>query len=475
MTRLDPALTPLLAGAMLLYVVVLFGLALWARGRIRSSEDYLVAGRRLSFPLSTATLFATWFGAGTLLAAADEVRVEGVRAAALDPWGAGFCLVLAGLFLAGPLWRMKLLTLADFFARRFGPRAETVAACFMVPGYLGWIAAQFVALGTMLELFFGMELHLAIVLVAAVGTGYTLLGGMWSVTLTDALQVVLLWLGLGALALATAGALGGPVEGVVRVLRETPAHLIAPVPLEGLEPLLAWLGLFCAGALGNLPGQDLLQRVFAARSAAIAKAACLSAGVLYIAMGAIPVFLALASNLLAPERADTAILPALAGLYLDPWLAVIFVVVIMSAVLSTIDSAILAPASVLAQNLLGRGRPERSTLRLDRIAVLLVAGASLVLAFLGESAYSLLETAYELGLVSLLVPLAFGLRSERGGERAALAAMLVGTGLWGLHLVLGWTWFADPLLAEAGVTLPVGLTCAAFAIAAYLAASRRRV
>lgn len=475
MTRLDPALTALLAAAMLLYTAALFALSFWARGRIHDTEDYLVAGRRLSLPLSTATLFATWFGAGTLLAASDAVRAEGVRAAALDPWGAGACLVIAGLFLAGPLWRMKLLTVADFFGRRFGPRAETLSALLMIPGYFGWIAAQFVALGSMLQLFFGMELHLAILLVAAVGTGYTLVGGMWSVTLTDALQMALLCLGLVVLAVAVAGELGGPVAGVARVLRETPARLLEPVPVEGLEPLLSWLGLFCAGALGNLPGQDLLQRVFSARSASVAKAACVSAGVLYLAVGALPVFLALASNLLAPERADTAILPALAGLFLEPWLAVAFVVVIMSAVLSTIDSAILAPASVLAQNLLGRGRPERSTLRLDHVAVLVVAGASLALAFLGEDAYSLLEAAYELGLVSLLVPLALGLRSQRGGEGAALASMGVGTGLWALHLALGWEWFAGPLLRGAGVTLPVGLSCAACAVAAYLVVPSRRV
>jgi len=284
-TAHEPGLVGLLAGAMLAYTAVLFAIGWWARGRIHSSEDYLVAGRRLSLGLTTATLVATWFGAGTLLASADEVRTEGVRAAALDPWGAGVCLLLAGVFLAEPLWNMKLLTVPDFFRRRFGPRAETLSAVLLIPGYFGWIAAQFVALGAMLELFFGLDLRLAIPLVALVGTGYTLLGGMWSVTLTDALQLVLLWIGLVVLGAVVLVELGGPFEGLARVLRETPASLLEPVPLEAWRPLLGWLALFCAGALGNLPGQDLLQRVFSARSAKVAKRACLLAGVAYLLAG----------------------------------------------------------------------------------------------------------------------------------------------------------------------------------------------
>lgn len=117
---LPSGLAPLLGAALATYTLLLFAVAVWSRGRIRDSEDYLVAGRRLPFGLATATLFATWFGAGTLLASADEVRRSGLRAAALDPWGAGVCLLLAGAFLARPLWRLKLLTVPDFFRRRFG-------------------------------------------------------------------------------------------------------------------------------------------------------------------------------------------------------------------------------------------------------------------------------------------------------------------------------------------------------------------
>jgi Na+/proline symporter len=279
---------------------------------------------------------------------------------------------------------------------------------------------------------------------------------------------VLLCLGLGALVAAVANELGGPAASLARIAEDTPAALLTPVPLDALVPLLGWLGLFCAGALGNLPGQDLAQRIFSARSANIARWACLCAGGAYLLIGCAPIFLGLAANLLLPDETESAILPALAGLFLEPWLAVVFVVTILSAVLSTIDSAILAPAAVIARNLVPAGlRDDDSSLRVEYAAVLGVAVVSLGVALLGADAYSLLEGAYEIGLVSLLVPLVCGLAGRRGDERSALAAMGVGTTLWLIHIVAGWEWIADPWLAEAGVRLPVGITSAVVAALAY--------
>jgi Na+/proline symporter len=378
---------------------------------------------------------------------------------------------------------MQLLTLGDFFRVRFGPRAERLAAVFMVPGFLGWIAAQYVGLASLLEHFFGVDRRLGILAVAAVGAGYTLLGGMWSVTLTDGLQLAFVLAGLAALAAAAIAALGasGPAEAWARLGVELPPAMLEPVPLDALAPFLGWVGLVAAGALGNLPGQDLMQRVFAARCARTARRACLVAGSAYLVVGVVPVGLGLAAAVLAPGQ-DRAILPALADLLLAPPLAVLFVLMVVSAILSTIDSAILAPASVIAQNLWAPWAERRRaggapadasrSLRRNQIAVAGVAAASLAVAYAGEDAYGLLEGAYEIGLVSLLVPLALGLYTRRGGERAALSAMVTGTGLWGLHLALGWEWFLEPWLAARGVPLPMGLSCAALGLAAWTVAAR---
>lgn len=466
--EIAPSLAWLLGATIVTYVVAIYLLGYYAQQRVTSNEEFVVAGRRLPLSLAWMTLLATWFGAGTMLAAADEVRHEGLQAAALDPLGAGFCLLLAGLLVARPMWEMKLLTLPDFYRRKYGVAAEMVSSLIMVPSYFGWIAAQFVALAGVLNLFFGLDMQTGLVLVAVVGTGYTLMGGMWSVTLTDAVQIILILAGLVVLAVVVLMGLGeGHVLlGTQRLVSHVPEEKLVLIPRDDLVAFWQWAGLFAVGALGNLPGQDLMQRIFASRSARVAQGACYIAGLIYLLFGMIPVGLGLAAHALMPD-AKQAILPTLASAFLSPPVAVIFVVTLLSAVLSTVDSAILAPASVLSQNVFPKiSRVPK--LRLNRLSVLLVAACSLVMAFFGESAYSLLEGAYEMSLVGLFVPLMFGLYTEPRRPTAALASMLVGTGVWLAHYVLGYDYFLEFWSQVAGWCLPVSLSATACGLLAYL-------
>ncbi|MCA9038742.1 MAG: sodium:solute symporter family protein [Planctomycetaceae bacterium] len=465
---IDPSLQWLLAGTIVVYLVIMYIIGFVAERKIHNVEDFLVAGRRLPLSLAWMTLLATWFGAGTMLTAANEVRKEGLQAAALDPLGAGFCLLLAGFFVAAPLWRMQLLTVPDFFRRKFGRNAELLASLILVPSYFGWIAAQFMALAEVLQLFFGIPVAWGLLLVAIVGTGYTLMGGMWSVTLTDAVQISLVLGGLIVLLGVVLWELGNGSmgTGLARLGNETDPEMFTLIPRENWTQLVGWLGVFAIGALGNLPGQDLMQRVFAAKSERTAQQACLLAGGLYLLFGAIPIILALAGNLLFPNELESPILPMLAHAFLHPAVSVIFLVAILSAVLSTIDSAILSPASVLAQNVfpfLG----STDTLRSNRFAVLGVAVCSLGLAYYGKNAYELLEEAYLLPLVGMFVPFMIGIYSKPTTGSAALASMLTGTALWLIHFVADWEFFLEPVESLAALELPLSLCVTACALVAY--------
>jgi Na+/proline symporter len=435
------------------YVGVLFAISAWSTAAIRDVEDYALAGRRLPLHWATATLLATWFGAGTLLTAADEVKARGLEAATLDPLGAGICLLLAGWFLAGPLWREKLTTLPELFGRRFGPRTEWVGGLMMIPTYLGWVAAQTIALGHLLELMFGLPLPWAIALVAAVGTGYTWVGGMWAVTLTDGLQIVLMVAGLLVMTVVVASSWLG--DGWT-----LPAGHWQMIPVEPAA-FGQWVGVLLAGSLGNLPSQDLMQRVFSSRSESVARRACLWAGGLYLGLGTMPVFLGLAAAGL--DTPDASVLPALAQLLLHPVLAAIFMLTILSAVLSTIDSALLAPGTVLSENVLTRVRGLEAIppLTRNRMSVVAVAVASLVLAYSGESAYGLLESTYELTMVALLAPLVVSVYGPARSEAAALAAMLLPSAVWAVHFGLNAEGFG-------GTPVPLGIGCTVLSFALLL-------
>ncbi len=426
-----------LAVALALYILAMFALALRVHGRIHDAADFFVAGRRLSLPFATATLFGTWFGAGTLLASADEVRAEGLRAVAMEPLGAGLCLILAGVFFARPLWEAKLLTLGDFYRDRFGGKAEWLFAISAIT-YLGWIAAQLVGMAGLLNVLFDVPLWVGLVGTTVVALAYTLLGGMWSVTLTDSVQIAVLLCGLAAVVWSVLSGLGdGSLwAGVDALAARVPAAHLVIIPTEKAGELMGWLNLLLIGSLGNLAGNDLMQRVFSAKSARTAQGACIIAGLGYIVIGVGPATLGLAASVLLPPSVTEAVLPALAQQALGPTTTVLFVLALVSAVLSTLDSAILSAATVTARNFIEpmwRGAPDELTL--TRWTCVGFAAAALALAFVGESAYSLLEGSYALTLAGPFVPLVFGLFWRRGGQRSAVASLVLGYGITALEMV----------------------------------------
>ncbi len=460
------AVETMLAIALAVYLAIMFGISLAVRDKIHDPEDFIVAGRRLNLPLAWASLFATWFGAGSLLASADEVRVEGLRAVAMEPLGAGACLILAGIFFARPMWEAKLLTLADYYRQRFGRRAEIWFAVGTIT-YFGWIAAQLVGMAGILTVFFDWPAWAGILACAAVALAYTLIGGMWSVTLTDAAQLTILIIGLVAVVINVLGGLGGDA-GVLHGLtvladRVTPERLVL-VPGERQGELFQWINLLVIGSLGNLAGADLMQRVFSCRSARTAQYACIMAGTAYIVVGVAPALLGLAASVLLPEDVTQTVLPMLAKQVLGPGLVVLFVLALMSAVLSTLDSAMLTAASVFSLNVLRPHISEErmSTMVLTRWCVVATTVISVAFAFGGESAFSLLEGSYALTLAGPFVALAFGVYWKRGGERAAVASLVLGYAITAAEM------FIPDLEDWVGLGVPIPLLALAVSVAAYV-------
>jgi Na+/proline symporter len=222
------------------------------------------------------------------------------------------------------------------------------------------------------------------------------------------------------------------------------------------------------GSLGNIVAQDLLQRVFAARSAGIAQKACWISGVTYLAFGSIPVLLGLASRLILPDSVTAAIVPGMAMALLHPGTSLFFTLALASAVLSTLDSAILAPASVLSHNVLAKLLPAHSPLKVAKACVLVVAGGALITAYAGTRAYTLLEDAYALGLVALLAPFLFGMYRHQNRETAALLSMLAGFCCWLLHRLAGWNSFLEPLGTMSEIQFPVEIAAASTSFLAFL-------
>jgi solute:Na+ symporter, SSS family len=486
----EPALHSVYLYTLTAFFIVMMVIAFWARRKVTNVEDFIIAGRQLSVPLLSGTLIATWFGAGSLSVSADTIFHHGLRMTALEPLGLGFCLIFAGCFFARRIWHLQVLTLADIIRLRFGVVAEKLEVVISI-AYLGWIAVQLLSIGHIIELVFGFDATTSIIVVTLILTSYTLLGGMWSVTLTDLVQVSLLVIGLIILCGNILASLGqdDSIQGFSYLLQHSDRDALVLIPTEKLADFQYWLSLFLLGSLGNIASQDLTQRILAAKSPSTAVNACLFSGGAYILIASIPVVIGLAGRLLlnnpdAPlgymeANQIEGIVPLLAHEYLSPWMSVIFLLTMTAAITSSVDSALLAPASIFAQNFLKDILGSRfSTLTLTRYAIVAVACASAALALSGAHAMDLLQSSYLLGLTPLVV-LAFGLYQRRTYALPAILTLLLGLFIWFYHMAhLLFPAQIDELPLPGWLPLPLSvllLTVATYLIShCILVATRRR-
>src|ERR1700694_477159 len=206
----------MLIAFVVLYLLVTIGIGLWAAKRVHNSKDYVVAGRSPPLYMKTGTVFAPWFGAETVLSVSAEFAKSGLGGIVADPFGSSFCLVLVAVFFARAFYRMDLLTIGDFYRKRYGHTMELGTSVVIAISYLGWTAAQMTALGLAFSTLTGCAISLpgGIVLGAVVVLGYTVWGGMWSVAMTDLFQSVMIIIGVTLVAWVGGDMAGGAGQGV---------------------------------------------------------------------------------------------------------------------------------------------------------------------------------------------------------------------------------------------------------------------
>jgi SSS family transporter len=393
--------------------------------RIRTEADYLLAGRRLSLGISVFTLFATWFGAETCVGAAGAIYQDGLSGSVSDPFAYGLCLLLMGVCFAVPLWKKNLTTLADFFRQRYAPEVERLAALIMIPSSLLWAASQMRAFGQVLSSFSSLDISLAITLSAVVVVIYTVSGGLWADAITDVVQGLMLIVGLVCLAAAMLAEV--KPEHVSVALTAERLTLFQGSMLQQLE---AWLVPIC----GSVVAQELVARALAANSRHTAKRSALIASALYFTIGAIPACIGLVGVALFPNLSDAEkLLPIAAETYLPPALYVVFIGALFSAILSTVDSTLLAASGLLAHNIILPMRAkmsEASKVRVNRLGVVFFGVVAYVLALCAGSIHELVKTASAIGSAGVFVALTLGLFSPLGKKHSAMAALLTGAIAW---------------------------------------------
>jgi solute:Na+ symporter, SSS family len=420
----------------ILYLLVTIGIGWWASRRVKTTADFVIAGKRLPMFMAACALFATWFGSETVMGASSEFMEHGVIGIIEDPFGAALCLFLAGLLIARPLYKLNLLTFSDFFRMRFGKAAEVTSAVFMIPSYFGWIAAQLVALSIVLQLVTGLDRSLGVWLCAAVVLFYTYIGGMWAVAITDFAQTIAIVVGMLILAVDLVGQAGG----LEKMAAAAPDGFFRFFPDAKPLSMINWVAAWMTLGLGSIPQQDIFQRVMGAKNERSSVWACYTSSFMYLTVAMLPLVIAYCGKMLYPEMLgeDTQMfIPNIVLKHSGLGMQILFFGALLSAILSTCSGAMLAPATVLGENLLRplfRELTDAQLLRIMRLSVVAVAGVSGGLALMKGNIYELVSESSALSLVSLFVPLIAGLYWRKASSKGAVLSMVAGIVVWVLGL-----------------------------------------
>ena len=428
-----------------LYLLVTISIGLLAARRVHNARDYMVAGRSLPLYMNVATVFATWFGAETVLSVSATFAKDGLGGIPGDPFGASLCLVIAALLFARLFYRMNLLTIGDFYKQRYGKGVEVLTSVAIVLSYLGWTSAQMTALGLVIHVLSGgaLDLNSAILVGAGVVLVYTIFGGMWSVAFTDLFQTVVIIIGLSLVAWLV-GDLAGGAGKVIAQAQADGKFDFFPGDATGWW---AMAGAFFAFAFGSVPQQDVFQRMTSAKDEKTAVRGTVIGALIYFCFAFVPIFIAYAAlvhdanlaKLFGDEdaRVIQRILPDLVLGSMPLWAQVMFFGALLSAILSTASGALLAPTAVFTENVLrplvGGRMPEKQMLLMLRMVLVTFALCVMTFALNSQSSmFQMVQNAYKVTLVAAFTPLAFGLFWRGATPQGAMMSIVLGLTAWGI-------------------------------------------
>jgi Na+/proline symporter len=437
----------------IIYWIISVGIGLYAATRVHNTKDFAVAGRHLPFYMVTATVFATWFGSETVLGIPATFLKEGMHGVVADPFGSSLCLILVGLFFAAPLYRMNLLTIGDFYKKRFGRGVEVLTTIAIVLSYLGWVGAQITALGLVFNVVSDGEISKLAGMWIGSGTIliYTIFGGMWAVAITDLLQMIIICIGM----LYIGGSVSGMVGGVGAVVEHaTQAGKFSFWPAFDPKEIIGFVAAWITMMLGSIPQQDVFQRVQSSKTEKIAVWGSVLGGSLYFLFAFVPMFLAYSATMIDPQMvADLIdvdpqlILPRLVLEKAPLFAQVMFFGALLSAIKSCASATLLAPSVTFTENILRPMVPHMSDHRLLRtmrlVTLIFTILVTIYAMYSKASIFKMVENAYQVTLVSAFIPLACGVYWRRATNQGALLSIFLGISVWLSVLLAG---PEDPLI-----------------------------
>jgi Na+/proline symporter len=412
-----------------IFMAISLAIGLYTYTQVRgSSKRYTVCGKSMPFLVVGTALAAQAIDGNATLGNTSLTFGTGFWAGAAIPIGLAASLLIVGRFLAGPLNKMDLLTLPEFFYRRYGRTAELLASILTIICFTFVVAGNLSAVAWILSVVSGFSYGQCLAIGTAVILLYTVAGGLYAAIWTDFFQIHVAIAGFLAAAgyvLWTRG--WGPISAAL-----PPATLdMAQMTTLAGGGLANWANIISL-AFGNAMALDFMERVFSAKSPETAKRACYYAAGWTIVIGLCASLLGMAAISTVGKIEDPRmVLPAFASGQLPYWVGVMVFVGVLGASMSTANGAMLVISVVMARNVWQRWSSQRvsdaTMLFLSRILALPTAAAGAWIAYLRPEPGILLVVAFDIVFAGCVIPLFLGVYWPRATQAGALASIVTGT------------------------------------------------
>ena len=411
-----------------IFMAISLAIGIYTYTQVRgSSTRYTVCNKSLPFLIIGTALLAQAVDGNATLGNVSLTYTSGVWTGFMIPLGLALSLFFVGRFLAAPLNRMNLLTLPEFFYRRYDKQTELLVSILTIVCFTVLIAGNLSAVAWVLSVVSGINYLPALLITTLVIVIYTIAGGLYSAIWTDFFQIHV--------------ALVGFVVSAIWLIYTRGWSLLSAVPAEKIDlsglvslhsgALSNWAGMI-ALAFGNAMALDFMERVFAAKSPDTARRACYYAGALTLVIGFSATLLGVASISSVQNANDPRmVLPILGVTVLPYWMGVFVFIGVLGASMSTANGAMLVISVVLARNVFQRYSNTEITdsrmLMLSRVFALPTAAAAAIFAWLRPEPGILLVVAFDIVFAGCVAPLLFGVYWPKANRAGAIAAIMVGT------------------------------------------------
>ncbi|GES29642.1 sodium:solute symporter [Streptomyces angustmyceticus] len=438
-----------------LYLAGMLAMGWWGMRRAKSKSDFLVAGRRLGPVMYSGTMAAIVLGGASTIGGVGLGYQYGLSGAWMV-FTIGLGLLALSVFFSARIARLKVYTVSEMLDLRYGGSAGLISGVVMWAYTLMLAVTSTIAYATIFDVLFGMDRTLSIVLGGAIVVAYSTLGGMWSITLTDMVQFVVKTIGVLLLLLPIAVVKAG---GFAEMKARLPHDYFAPLGIGG-QTVFTYVLIY---SFGMLIGQDIWQRVFTARGDRVARLGGTAAGTYCLAYALAGAVIGTAAKVLYPHLGSPD--DAFATIVKDALPVGVRGLVLaaaLSAVMSTSSGALIACATVANNDIWarvkgavasrrrtaaggagdggaepgteragdgagdGEGAGAHDEVRGNRVFILLMGLAVIVIAIALNNVVEALTLAYNVLVGGLLVPILGGLLWKRGTAAGALASVAVG-------------------------------------------------